>query len=341
MLQKFWKVLKYIILGIIALVLVLGVFVTGKLTIGRDKCQLVPRNTVLSDDTAYQDRHALFPLRTITVNGLNYAYIEAGEGPLVILVHGFPDSGARTWEEVMQKLAAQGFHAVAIFNRGYYPTDMPADGDYSVASMGNDVVALAKALGEEQAMIIGEDWGASIAYAAANANPNTITKIVTLSIPHPSTIVPKFVNFRCFPHFLVLQFGPLSEWYARRNNFAYLEYLYHYWSPSWSVPKSQIEEVRDNFSKPGRLAAAISYYHWAFTDTLNAERTQFYKQKTSVPTMMFVGEEDAAHKIGLFHKAEDGFSGPFEMVLVPRAGHFLHREQPDIFVEKAIEFLKK
>lgn len=341
MLNKIWKVLKYILLGALSLAILFGIFVTSQLTIGRDKCQTLPRNTKLTDDTSYTDRHSAFPVKTVKVNEINYSYIEAGTGPLVILIHGFPDSGARTWEEVMQKLAAQNFHAVAIFDRGYYPTDMPANGDYSVQSMGQDIVGLVKALGEKHAMVIGEDWGASIAYAAALTDPSVITKVVTASIPPQSTTKPSFQVFRCFPHFLSLQFGALSDWYARRNNFAYIEYLYHYWSPSWSVPQAQINEVRENFSKPGRLHAAISYYHWAFADNLDKKKTEFYNQKISVPTMLFVGQEDIAYKIGLFKNVEDAFSGPFKMVTVPHAGHFLHREQADLFSQKTLEFLKQ
>ena len=101
----------------------------------------------------------LSPLKWINANGLNFAYIEAGLGPLVILLHGFPDN-AYTWQDTMTRLAAEGFHAVAVFNRGYYPTDIPADRDYSVATMADDVLALIGKFEEKEAVLIGQDWGA-------------------------------------------------------------------------------------------------------------------------------------------------------------------------------------
>lgn len=330
------KTLK--VAAVLLLASVAGFLVT--IGAGRDKCQPVPENTILDTSSAYKDRHAAFPIKSVRANGLNISYIEAGEGPLVILAHGFPDN-ARTWEEIMPRLAAAGFHAVAMFDRGYYPTDLAPDNDYSVASAADDVLALITALGEKKASLIGQDWGAAIVYAAANRNPDMVRKVVAVAIPPNRLLHPEVKIFRCFPHFLDLQFGPLSRWYASRNDFAYLEHLYHYWSPSWSVPKDQLDEVKADFSKPGRLGAALGYYHSALFDNFNMERTGLYNAVSAVPTLVFIGEEDMTYGLGMFDGIETAFTGSFETVLVPRAGHFLHREQPELFAQKTIEFLKK
>src|SRR5947209_9869516 len=102
----------------------------------------------------------------IEANGLRFAYFEEGQGPLVLLLHGFPDT-AHTWDEVRPALAGAGYRAVSPFMRGYFPTAIPADGKYDSETLGRDALALIEALGEKQAVVVGHDWGASAAYAAA------------------------------------------------------------------------------------------------------------------------------------------------------------------------------
>src|SRR5215813_8273648 len=114
-----------------------------------------------------------FPLRSTTVraNGLEFGLLEAGSGPLALCLHGFPDT-ARTWRHLLPVLAGAGFRAVAPFMRGYAPTAVPTDGGYGVGALAADAVALHEALGGgREAVLIGHDWGAEAAYAAAARAP--------------------------------------------------------------------------------------------------------------------------------------------------------------------------
>src|SRR6478736_6012548 len=96
----------------------------------------------------------------IAANGLTFAYLEAGAGPLALCLHGFPDC-AEGWRPLLGKLANAGFHAVAPYMRGYAPTEVPADGRYQSGVLVSDANALHEVLGgDSQAMIIGHDWGA-------------------------------------------------------------------------------------------------------------------------------------------------------------------------------------
>ena len=98
----------------------------------------------------------------VDANGLRFAYVSEGTGPLVLLLHGFPDT-AHSWDGVMPEVARAGFRAVAPFMRGYFPTAIPADHEYDGDALGRDVLALIAALGEQQAIVVGHDWGASAA----------------------------------------------------------------------------------------------------------------------------------------------------------------------------------
>lgn len=278
-------------------------------------------------------------VRQLTANGLEFSYLEAGAGPLVLLLHGFPDT-AETYSAVLPKLAAAGYHGVAPFQRGYHPSAIPADGDYSVLTLGRDALAIMDALQQQNAVIVGHDWGASAAYAAANLAPERVRKLVTVSIPHPRVIRPSPKLFWRAPHFLLFQFGRLSEWYVARNDFAYVDYLYSYWSPNWKAPAEEIGRVKDGFRQPGRLTAALGYYRALFADARDATKQEIYQRKTSVPTLAFAGRCDGALDVALYDQMPTAFDGPYEAVIYDRAGHFLHREEPEKFSAKLLEFLE-
>src|ERR1700730_10721104 len=102
-------------------------------------------------------------VRTVRANELEFALIEAGSGPLVLCLHGFPDT-AHTWRHLLPELAGAGYHAVAPWMRGYAPTGIPADGCYQTGALATDACALHDALGGDgRAVLIGHDWGAAAA----------------------------------------------------------------------------------------------------------------------------------------------------------------------------------
>src|SRR5580700_9385009 len=125
----------------------------------------------------------------VVANGVRFAFFEEGSGPLVLLLHGFPDT-PHTWDAVRPAVAAAGYRAVSPFLRGYAPTAIPADGAYDGDTLGRDALALIEALGAERAIVVGHDWGAGAAYSAAALGPARVTKLVTVGIPHPASLKP-------------------------------------------------------------------------------------------------------------------------------------------------------
>src|SRR3954467_2494594 len=122
----------------------------------------------------------------VDANGLRFAYLEEGTGPLVLLLHGFPDT-AHTWDDVRPRIAAKGYRAVSPFMRGYHPTAVPRR-DADQETIDTDALALIEALGAPSAIVIGHDGGASAAYGAASRAPDRVQKLVVVGIPHPATI---------------------------------------------------------------------------------------------------------------------------------------------------------
>src|SRR5438046_2293738 len=106
------------------------------------------------------------------------------------MLHGFPDT-AHTWSHAMPAIAKAGYRVVAPFTRGYHPTAVPADRAYDIDTLGRDAIALIDALGGgEPAIVVGHDWGASAAYAAAAMAPEKVRLLVTVAVPHPRSIKP-------------------------------------------------------------------------------------------------------------------------------------------------------
>jgi len=136
--------------------------------------------------------------RTIETNGIHTHLAEAGEGPLVVLCHGFPESWY-SWRHQLPALAEAGFHAVAPDMRGYGRTDRPEEIDqYTLLHLVGDMVGLLDALGAEQAVIAGHDWGAPVAWHAALMRPDRFRGVIGLSVPYrprgpvrPTTVMPQ------------------------------------------------------------------------------------------------------------------------------------------------------
>src|ERR1700731_5165019 len=114
--------------------------------------------------------------RVVRASNLNFTVIEMGDGPLVLRLHGFPDT-AHSFRHQMPALAAAGYHVVAPFMRGYSPTEPAPDGRYDSAALSEDALALIAALGYKDAIIFGHDWGAVAAYGAAAVAPDRVSEL--------------------------------------------------------------------------------------------------------------------------------------------------------------------
>jgi pimeloyl-ACP methyl ester carboxylesterase len=146
--------------------------------------------------------------RFIRANGLQLHITEQGSGPLVLLCHGFPET-SHAWRHQLPALAAAGYHAVAPDLRGYGASDCPDDvAAYGVLAIIGDLVALLDALGKQQAVIVGGDWGGTIAWQAARLRPDRFHAVVALGVPMmarapaaPSRLLPKMDQAWFYTHY--------------------------------------------------------------------------------------------------------------------------------------------
>ncbi|MEV0384119.1 alpha/beta hydrolase [Nonomuraea sp. NPDC050643] len=264
-------------------------------------------------------------IRTIHANGVEFAYLTVGEGPLALCLHGFPDT-AHTWRHLMPALAERGYRAVAPFTRGYAPTEVPADGAYEDAALVADVRALHEELGGgDDAVIIGHDWGAFPVYATAGR----FRRAVTLAVPPPGSLGGVFFDYeqlkRSFYIFL-FQTG-LAEHAAAAPGF--IEGLWRDWSPGYDA-REDLEFVRRSIGAPANLGAAIGYYRAMLGTTPPSGRYPAVEREAGAgaPILYLHGTQDGALGVELTKGALEHLPEGSRAEQVPGVGHFLHLERP-------------
>lgn len=278
--------------------------------------------------------------RKVSANGLDFPIIEAGEGPLALCLHGFPDH-ARSWTDLIEHLAASGFHAVAPAMRGYWQGGAAPDGAYQSWATGGDALALIEALGHERAHVIGHDWGAAAAYAAANMGPEKIDRLVTMAVPYGPQVGMAFLmdgdQQRRSWYMFFFQLG-LSSMAVPLNDFAFIDRLWAEWSPGYAAPEADRAALKAMFAQPGVLDQALAYYRQLFNSTPPAGVS--LGGPIATPTLYLHGVDDGCIGAALTQGMAAQFTGGFRLEMIEAAGHFLHLEQPAKVAALVTDFLR-
>jgi len=262
-------------------------------------------------------------IRTIHANGVEFAYLTLGEGPLALCLHGFPDT-AHTWRHLMPALAERGYRAVAPFMRGYAPTEVPADAAYEVAELVADVRALREELGGgEDDVIIGHDWGAFPVYATAGR----FRRAVALAVPPPGAMGAAFLDYEQLKRsfYIYLFQTPLAEQAAAVPGF--FENLWRDWSPGYDASED-LAFVRRSIGEPANLSAAIGYYRAMLGTTPPSGRYPDVEPAVTGPVLYLHGAQDGCLSAGLAKDAITHLPDGSRAEHIDGAGHFLHLERP-------------
>ena len=286
---------------------------------------------------------------TLTHGDLRFTAIEQGEGPLVLCLHGFPDC-YNSFRHQLPFLAEHGYRAVSVSLRGYEPSSQPADGDYSLESIANDVISFIDQLGEEKAHLIGHDWGAAITYTAGAIAPDRFQSLTTMAVPHSG----RFVNEAFFKpkqallswYMLFFQLRGIADFTVKRNDFAFIRWLWRVWSPGWQPEASALAEVIDTLRQPGVQQGALAYYREALSPKqlpLTPARRAANAYQVPLPTLALTGRDDGCINCDIFQTLcrEEDFPDGLETRVVENAGHFLHQEQPDIVNTLLMDWLNR
>lgn len=281
----------------------------------------------------------------IAANGMRFPTLAAGDGPLVVCLHGFPD-GPRTWSRLLTALARSGFRAIAPYLRGYVPENSAPDGSYQSWATGGDVLGLIEALGYRNAVVIGHDWGASAAYAAAAMRPHFVSRLVTLAVPYGialrSALLTDGDQQRRSWYWFFFQHGFAEEAISFRN-FAFIDRLWAEWSPGYLLPDEDRSRLKSMLSSPGVLEETLAYYRQLFSpppvpDDRKDEASRI-GGPISVPALYLHGANDGCIGAYLGEGMEELFPKGLRRVVLPEAGHFLHLEQPEQVEKEILTFI--
>ena len=262
-------------------------------------------------------------------DGQKFVYADSGSGPLVVLVHGFPDLPTG-WADTAVALNAAGYRTVVPYLRGYHPDTIVPGRSYGPEEIGEDALKLLDAIGEERAVLVGHDWGAAVVYRASIIAPERVRGMCGVAIPHPRVIKPSPALLWKARHFLTLKL-PTGTMLMRGRGFKHVDTLMKRWAPRWSGPEREAcrAEITRAFADPVVLDGALQYYR-------DAERGGV--PNVTVPGLVVGGTTDLLAP-SVFERAPEAFDAPCEVVICDGAGHWPHRESAALFQERLIGWL--
>jgi pimeloyl-ACP methyl ester carboxylesterase len=230
--------------------------------------------------------------RTVSVNGIRLHYVEAGAGPRVVLLHGFPEFWF-SWRHQIPALAAAGFRAIAPDLRGYNESERPSRvRDYRVQTIVADIAGLIVATGPGPAFVVGHDWGGVIAWRLASLYPERVAKLAILNAPHPAAYRRLLRHglgqwLRSW-YILAFQIPGLAEWLIRRGDFAMLDRLWRR-QPRRPFSDAEIAEYKKALAVPSGLTGPLNYYRAALRYPGDLYREP---QSVTMPTLVLWGMQD-------------------------------------------------
>jgi len=281
----------------------------------------------------------------VTTGALEIAYEErnAGARDAVLLLHGFPDD-VRTWDALLERPELAGTRAIAPWTRGFGATrflDPVAPRTGQVSALARDALDLLDALGIERCTLIGHDWGARCAYAAAVLAPERFERVIALSVGYATNVAHQRMSYpQAEAYWYQWLFAtPRGEAALREDRRAFCRYLWTRWSPSWHFDDATFERTAAAFDNPDFPDVVLHSYRsrWGFAPPDPRYAADDAKlagdPPLAVPVAVVHGDEDGATLPEATEGKERYFPAGYVRVVARGAGHFVQRENPALVAE--------
>ncbi|MEO1094341.1 MAG: alpha/beta hydrolase [Cyanobacteria bacterium J06638_28] len=274
----------------------------------------------------------------IETNGIRLHYVTQGTGPLMLLLHGFPEF----WYSWRYQIPffAEHYTVVAVDLRGYNDSDKPAGTEaYGMSELVQDIHGVITGLGYDTCVLVGHDWGGAIAWSYAYAHPERLDQLVILNCPHPQRFLDGFssspMQWLRSAYIGFFQLPGLPEWVMQANDYQFITQAFESmaFAPN-AIQDTDIQAYKTAAAKPGALTAALNYYR----NLLNPRLWQQEWSILEVPTLMIWGLEDPAFEPALVEDMED-YVSELRRHLIPRCGHWVPQEYPDQVNQYMADFL--
>ncbi len=271
-------------------------------------------------------------------DGIRLHYVETGSGPLVVLLHGFPEFWY-SWRHQLEPLAAAGYRVVAPDMRGYNLSSRPPDWHaYDGHSLAGDIAGLIRALGEQSAFVVGHDWGAAVAYSVAMYHPQAVRRLAILNVPHPVRMLEGFRTLRQLRkswYMFFFQIPRLPEHLIARDDFSFAKRSLRADSKR-AFTDEDLERYVKAWSQPGALTGMINYYRAALRRSPRSAQAQL--KRIDAQTLVIWGMLDR-------HLGSELAEPPREWVPNARveriadATHWVQHDAPERVNELLLAFL--
>jgi pimeloyl-ACP methyl ester carboxylesterase len=277
----------------------------------------------------------------VETNSIRLSVVQAGpeDGPLIILLHGFPEL-SYSWRKLMPLLVSAGYRVWAPDQRGYNRSDKPVGIDpYRIAELAADVVGLIDAANRKQAILIGHDWGAGVAWWVAGKYPERVSKMVVMNVPH-GKVMRKFIrgNFGQMVkswYIMFFQIPWLPERLARMGNWRMLVKLLKRTSHPGTFSDEDFDQYRKAWSQPGAFRSMLNWYR-AFIQRPPAPPAN---SRITVPTMLIWGKLDSVLSSDMAQPSID-LCDNGRLVFIEDATHWVHHEKLERVNDLINEFLR-
>jgi pimeloyl-ACP methyl ester carboxylesterase len=272
---------------------------------------------------------------TAALSEVRLHYVEAGEGPLVVLLHGFPDFWYG-WRHQISALAKAGFRVVAPDLRGYNLSSRPEGVEaYTLRRLAGDVRELIVERGESQAFLAGHDWGAQVAWAVAAWHPEAVRRLVILNVPHPRRMYEGLRTLRQLRkswYIFVFQLPRVPERRLSAGGFRELRRAIELDAPPGSLDPGDLERYVEAWRRPGALTAMVNYYRAA------RKAVGGRLPPINAPTLVIWGERDRYLGAELAEPHRRDVPGLREVVRLANASHWVMRDEPERISTLLAEF---
>jgi pimeloyl-ACP methyl ester carboxylesterase len=264
-------------------------------------------------------------------------YVEAGDGPLIVLLHGFPEFWYG-WRRQIEPLAAAGFRVVAPDTRGYNLSSKP-DGveAYDTGQLAADIRGLIQERGAETALLVGHDWGGTIAWATAMHHPEVVDRLAILNAAHPRKLSQGLHHpdqLRRSWYFFFFDLPDLPEAVVHADNWRFFRHFLRDAHPAYTP--EEIERYIEAWSQPGAAAGMINYYRSSVRTPLKRAEEQI--RPVSAPTLVIWGERDRYLRADLAEPEHDDVPNLDRVERLPNASHWVHHDEPERVTQLLIDF---
>ncbi|NMO93156.1 alpha/beta fold hydrolase [Actinomycetospora sp. TBRC 11914] len=262
---------------------------------------------------------------------------DVGDGPAVLLLHGFPDR-ATLWSVQIARLADAGYRVIAPDLRGFGDSDRPDDVEaYRLRHSVADMVALLGALEIERVVVVGHDYGAAVGWALAMRSAS-VRGYVALSVGHPNAFRAAGLAQRALSWYMLWFLHPgAAEAVLPADGWAF----YRRWAHPGTEDDDLVETQIRDLSRPGALTAGLSWYRANVDPTTFVDEHPVELPPVTCPVLGLIGEDDVALTEAQMAGSAAFVSGPFECVTLPGAGHWLPARHADAVDEHLLAFLDR